>query len=110
MIDIDTDKDIPYMRGDFLGEVPVPNHICGRLSLNEPTGSAVVIKLRNLGCMYDSCMCVQTNILRMCICSSVSVCVCLSSYRQNCLNGISYAVMCWEFFCCFLSVFMLKFI
>ena len=62
-IDIDTDIDISYMRGDF-GEVPVPIisvdvHL-GYLSLNEPTGSAVVINC----VIWDACMiivCAQTT-------------------------------------------------
>ena len=83
------------MRGDFWGG-PCTNHICGRLSLNEPTGSAVVINC----VIWDACMilvCVYKQHLRyvyLFICVSVIIPV-------NCLNGISYAVMCWEFFCCF---------
>jgi len=63
------------MRGDFWGG-PCTNHICGRLSLNEPTGSAVVINC----VIWDACMilvCVYKQHftyvhLFICLC----VCVC----------------------------------
>ena len=102
-IDIDTDIDMSYIRGDCW-EVPVPIisvdvHL-GYLSLNEPTGSAVVINC----VIWDACMilvCVYKQhftYVYLFICVSVIIPV-------NCPNGISYAVMCWEFFCCFVCLY-----
>ena len=108
-IDIDTDIDISYMRGDF-GEVPVPIisvdvHL-GYLSLNEPTGSAVVINC----VIWDACMilvCVYKQHFTY-VYLFICVCVChhtgkLPQWNLICRDVLGVLLL-------FLSVFMLKFI